>query len=96
MSLIQVNYGAMDTGVQSIRTTLNRLQSMFDDLQTQVSQLAPTWDGSARDAYLAVQQNWNTVNQSLNQTLQQMGTGVDIANGNFQTAETTNTSGWGG
>jgi WXG100 family type VII secretion target len=95
MSIIQVNYGAMDAGVQQIRTTFNRLQAMFDDLQAQVNQLAPTWDGSSKEAYLAVQSNWNNVNQALNQALQQMGTGVDTANTNFQSAETTNTSGWG-
>ena len=94
MSIIQVNYGAMDAGVQQIRSTHTRLQAMFEDLQAQVAQLAPTWDGTAKDAYLAVQQNWNTVNQSLHEGLSRMGTGVDTANTNFQSAETANTSGW--
>lgn len=94
MSIIQVNYGAMDAGVQQIRATHSRLQAMFEDLQAQVSQLVPTWDGTAKDAYLSVQQNWNTVNQALHQGLSQMGTGVDTANSNFQSAETANTSGW--
>jgi early secretory antigenic target protein ESAT-6 len=95
MSIIQVNYGAMDAGVQQIRGTHSRLQAMFADLQAQVSQLAPTWDGTAQAAYLAVQQHWNTVNQSLHEGLAQMGTGVDTAHTNFRHAETTNTSGWG-
>jgi ESAT-6 family protein len=95
MSIIQVNYGAMDAGVQQIRSTHSRLQAMFDDLQAQVNQLMPTWDGPARDAYLSVQQDWNRVNAALNQALQQMGTGVDTANTNFQSAESANTSGWG-
>jgi WXG100 family type VII secretion target len=95
MSLIQVNYGALDAGVTQIRGTFNRLQAMFDDLQAQVSQLAPTWDGNAKEAYLSVQQQWNQVNHALNTALSQMGTGVDTANTNFQSAERTNTSGWG-
>ena len=95
MSLIQVNYGAMDAGVANIRSTHGRLQTMFDDLQAQVAQLLPTWDGTSRDAYLSVQQRWNTVNQALHDGLRQMGTGVDIANTNFQSAESANTSGWG-
>jgi len=94
MSMIQVNYGAMDAGVQQIRATHTRLQAMFEDLQAQVSQLAPTWDGTAQQAYLAVQQNWNTVNQALHDGLSRMGTGVDTANSNFQGAESANTSGW--
>lgn len=94
MSLIQVNYGSMDAGVAQIRATHGRLQSMFEDLQGQVNQLLPTWDGTAQAAYFAVQQNWNTVNQALHQGLSQMGTGVDTANHNFQSAETANTSGW--
>jgi WXG100 family type VII secretion target len=95
MSLIQVNYGAMDAGVGHIRNTHSRLQAMFEDLQAQVNQLAPTWSGTAQEAYLALQHQWNQVNQSLHQGLQQMGTGVDTANTNFQSAETANTSGWG-
>jgi early secretory antigenic target protein ESAT-6 len=95
MSIIQVNYGAMDAGVQQIRGTHSRLQAMFEDLQAQVAQLSGTWDGTAKESYLAVQQNWNIVNQSLHEVLTQMGTGVDVANTNFQSAETTNTSGWG-
>ena len=95
VGLIQVNYGAMDAGVQQIRATHNRLQAMFEDLQAQVNQLAPTWDGVAQETYLAVQQDWNRVNQALQQGLQQMGSGVDTANTNFQSAEGTNASGWG-
>ena len=94
MSLIQVNYGAMEAGVQNIRGTHARLQSMFEDLQSNVNQLLPTWDGTSRDAYHAVQQRWNTINQELHQALQQMGTGVDVANSNFKSAESANTSGW--
>jgi WXG100 family type VII secretion target len=95
MSIIQVNYGALNDGVQTIRATFNRLQAMFDDLQAQVNQLAPTWDGVSKDAYLSVQQDWNRVSEALNQALQQMGSGVDNANSNFQSAENANTSGWG-
>ena len=95
MSLIQVNYGAMDAGVGQIRSTHGRLQAMFEDLQAQVAQLLPTWDGTAKETYHAVQQSWNSVNQSLHEGLAQMGTGVDVANTNFQSAERANTSGWG-
>ncbi|MBO0728086.1 MAG: WXG100 family type VII secretion target [Acidimicrobiaceae bacterium] len=95
MSMIQVNYGAMDAGVQQIRSTFGRLQAMFDDLQSQVNQLSGSWDGASKDAYLSVQQDWNRVSSSLNQALQQMGTGVDTANSNFQQAENANTTGWG-
>jgi WXG100 family type VII secretion target len=94
MSIIQVNYGAMEGGAQSIRATHARLQSMFEDLQANVNQLLPTWDGTARDTYHTVQQRWNTLNQELAQALQQMGTGVDTANSNFKSAESANTSGW--
>jgi early secretory antigenic target protein ESAT-6 len=95
MSLIQVNYGAMDAGAEQIRSTLSRLQAMFDDLQSQVNQLLPTWDGAARDAYQAVQRDWDRLNTELNEALRQMGSGVDTANQNFQSAERANTQGWG-
>lgn len=96
MSLIQVNYGAMDAGVSSIRGTHTRLQGMFEDLQAQVGQLLPTWDGTARESWLTVQQRWNTLNNELNEALHRMGDGVNTANANFQGAERANTSGWGG
>ena len=95
MSLIQVSYGAMDDGVSEITGTLGRLQAMFDDLQSQVNQLLPTWDGTAQEAYHAVQQSWNTLNTELNDALRQMGAGVETANTNFQAAERANTQGWG-
>lgn len=95
MSLIQVNYGAMDAGVAQIRSTHARLQQMFVDLQAQVNQLAPTWNGTAQQAYLSLQHQWNQVNQSLHEGLQQMGVGVNTANENFQSAERANTAGWG-
>lgn len=95
MSLIQVNYGAMDAGVAQIRSTHGRLQTMFEDLQAQVNQLVPTWSGTAQEAYLAMQHQWNTVNQTLHEGLRQMGTGVETANTNFQSAESANTRGWG-
>ena len=56
MSFIQVNYGAMDAGVQQIRSSFSRLQAMFEDLQSQVNQLSSTWDGASKEAYLSVQQ----------------------------------------
>jgi len=95
MSIIQVNYAAMDAGAHQVRSTFSRLQAMFEDLQSQVNQLSSTWDGASKEAYLGVQQDWNRVSTSLNQALQQIGTGVDTANSNFQSAEKTNTSGWG-
>jgi WXG100 family type VII secretion target len=94
MSIVRVNFGAMDAGVQNIRSTHARLQAMFEDLQSNVNQLLPTWDGTSRDAYHSVQQRWNTINQELHQALQQMGQGVHVANTNFRSAESANTSGW--
>src|SRR5258708_23251621 len=89
-SLIQVNFGALDTGAQGIQATYSQLQSLFNQLQSNVKQLLPTWDGAARDAYLAVQQNWNTLSTEMQTALQQMGKGVTTANQNFQKAEQAN------
>jgi 6 kDa early secretory antigenic target len=94
MPVMRVNFGALQTGSGDIRTTHANLQSMFSDLQTQVNQLLPTWDGEARNAYLALQTQWNQLNQLLNDNLRGMGTGVDTAHDNFVRAETTNVSGW--
>src|SRR5437588_399044 len=76
-------------------TWKGQASSSFQCLRSQLNQLSSTWDGASKEAYLGVQQDWNRVSTSLNQALQQIGSGVDTANSNFQSAEKTNTSGWG-
>src|SRR5690349_11644273 len=95
-SIIQVNFGALDSGAQGIQATHAQLQGLFNQLQSNVNQLLPTWDGAARDAYYAVQRNWNTLSAEMQTALQQMGKGVTTANQNFQRAERANLTGWGG
>ena len=55
----------------------------------------PTWDGSAKVAYQGVQQAWNQLNQTLNEGLDGMGTGVQNAHDTFVQAEQANTNIWG-
>ena len=55
----------------------------------------PSWnDGAAKQAYQGVQQQWDQLNQTMNQALQGMGTGVQTAHDNFTAAEQRNTSVW--
>jgi len=94
MPLIKVSFGALQQGTTDIRSSHANLQSMFNELQDLVRQLLPNWTGEARDAYQGVQQQWDQLNQTLNQGLQGIGTGVDTARTNFQQAEKQNRSLW--
>jgi early secretory antigenic target protein ESAT-6 len=96
MTLIKVSFTALDAGAGDIRTTYGNLQTQFDELQRMVNELLPTWDGTAREAYLGVQQQWNQLNQTLNHGLQGIGTGVTQANTTFQDTERSLTGLWGG
>ena len=95
MTMIKVNFGALETGSGDIKTSYGSLQSMFGDLQSMVNQLLPTWDGAAKVAYQGVQQAWNQLNQTLNDGLDNMGTGVQNAHDTFVQAEQANTNIWG-
>jgi len=94
--LVRVSFGSMDTGAGDVMTAHGRLQTLFDEMQSYVRDVGQSWHGPARDAYLAAQEEWNGVNQRLDEALQGMGTGIRGGLGTFQAAEQRNRSIWAG
>jgi WXG100 family type VII secretion target len=93
--VIEVRFGSLDRGSQGIARTFKDLQALYGQLQDHVNPVLNTWDGSSRDAYKKVQDQWNKLNDEMNQALQSIGTGVDTANKNFRRAEQIAASAWG-
>jgi len=94
MSEVQVNFGAMQTGVADIQARYNGIQAKLDDLRAYLEPMRATWTGSAREAYDAKQRQWDQSAADLQAILQSIGQALNGAHDDFHSGETRNTNMW--
>ena len=89
---VRVTFGELDAAQGNISSTVNAINSQLDDLKSFLAPMVSTWDGQAAETYNALQRQWDTAAADLNQVLAQIGSAVNVANQQYQHAESTNTS----
>ena len=94
MSEVQVNFGAMQTGVSDIQARYNSIQAKLDDLKAYLEPMRSTWTGSAKESYEQKQREWDQSALDLQQILQSIGQALNGAHDDFQAGESRNTNMW--
>lgn len=88
--LLVVNFAALSQASGDISRAISALTSSLSDLESQAKPLVATWEGSARDAYLARQQQWNKASQDLTQILNEIKKKLDESAVDFAATEKRN------
>ena len=89
---VRVTFGELDAAQGNITSTVNAINGQLDDLKSFLAPMVSTWDGQAAETYNALQRQWDTAAADLNQVLAQIGSAVNVANQQYQQAESTNTT----
>lgn len=93
MSMIKVDYAALENASAQIKGIAGGIESKLGDLKGRLQQI--TWDGSDAEAYRVHQAKWDQAINDMNQVLAQIGAAVETARGNYQQTESANAGMWG-
>jgi len=69
---IKVNYATIQTAADDCKSTTTELERLFGDLKNDLNPLVNTWDGNAKESYLAAQGEWDRKFDDLKQVLAQI------------------------
>ena len=87
-------FGTLDTGASEFASTYAQVVSTVDNLDSQLRSSLQTWTGAAQQAYYECKAKWDAAINDMATVIQSLGQVVDVANQNFQGAETANRSMW--
>ena len=92
MSIINVDYAALEQGEATIRSISSAMEGKLSDLKGRLGRLQ--WEGSDRDAYNAYQQQWDNAVADMNQVLAKIAAAVGTARENYKNTESSNAQAW--
>ncbi|WET80312.1 WXG100 family type VII secretion target [Amycolatopsis sp. QT-25] len=72
MTEMKVDYATIHAAADDCKSTGGELESLFGQLKSDLSPLVNTWDGDAKAAYMAAQQEWDNKFEELKQLLAQV------------------------
>lgn len=94
--IIRVNFTSMEAAADSIDQSANRIQAQLEALQQYTNRATGAWDGSARDAYHRLQQDWDRTQGELIRNLRRIANALRESRTRFHSLEARNTSIMGG
>jgi WXG100 family type VII secretion target len=87
-------FGSLETGASEFASTYAAVVSTVDTLDSELRGSLSEWTGSAQAAYYECKAKWDAAIADMANVIQSLGNVADIANQNFRSAETANTSLW--
>ncbi|NHD16640.1 MULTISPECIES: WXG100 family type VII secretion target [Actinopolyspora] len=96
MPEIQVNFGQLSAGAESLNQAATKIQSELDELEQMLKPLIETWDGAAKEQYYEAQRKWTESAQNMREIAAKMGMAVNAANESYQAGERANAAKFGG
>jgi 6 kDa early secretory antigenic target len=84
---IQVNFAAVEEAGENIKAAFGKMTSELDDLKGKLAPMAEAYQGQARDAWYAVQNDWNKAQEELNVVLNSIGAAVAQAAQDYRATE---------
>ncbi|MEJ3747602.1 WXG100 family type VII secretion target [Actinomycetes bacterium KLBMP 9797] len=90
MPRIVYNFGALDSGAQTLEGTFGQLQSDIAALEAAVAPMLSVWDGEAMAAYTQLQEIWKKVGTDVGMVVRAVKDGVVEANEINQAGEARN------
>jgi WXG100 family type VII secretion target len=85
--LLLVNFGSLSQASDEIGTALKELNSRLEELKSDGSRLAETWDGVAKAAYYERQAKWEAAAGDLAGILRQIQVAVDDSKADYHDTE---------
>jgi 6 kDa early secretory antigenic target len=92
---IKVSFAAVEEAGANIRSSFSKMVQELDTLKQQLAPMAEAYEGQARDAWNAVQTDWNKAQEELNQVLSSIGTAVAQAAQDYRETEGGVSKLWG-
>ncbi|MFB4267865.1 WXG100 family type VII secretion target [Nonomuraea sp. GTA35] len=90
-----VKFGSMDHAYEELKKIVTELDKATDDLFADIKkELGASWEGAAEQFFNAKKDQWNAHEQAMGRQLFQAATSVNIARGNYETAERRNIAIW--
>ncbi|RSM71167.1 WXG100 family type VII secretion target [Amycolatopsis sp. WAC 01375] len=87
MGEMKVDYATIHAAADDCKNTGGELEGLFGQLKSDLAPLVNTWDGDAKVAYMAAQQEWDNKFEELKQLLAQVaGVLPQLADG-YQSTE---------
>jgi WXG100 family type VII secretion target len=96
MGTLNVNFPAMRTAAEDVRTCHNALVSEKEDLEKFLTTVRQTWSGSAAGNWQKAQNDWGNACDEVNQILMHMYNALEVALGNYAQTERYLEQLWGG
>jgi len=93
---IVIDHAAMDMAAGDINQDAQYLQSVLDDLDSQIKALAANWEGDAQQAYLAAKAKWSQAMADIRQTLADISMMLTETNQSFTDIDKKGAAMWGG
>lgn len=76
---IKVDYGTLQRASDDINQTGSRVESLLDQLKSDIAPLVNTWEGEAQGAYRQKQDQWDQAAEDLRRVLASIGSAVNDA-----------------
>ncbi|MFF4384545.1 WXG100 family type VII secretion target [Kitasatospora sp. NPDC001547] len=92
---ILVNFQTVHHAAEEVRASAGRIDHLLNDLKSQVTRIAASWQGAAQQGYQAHQAQWDSRAADLQQVCSQIATSLDNAAQSYKTTEDANAKLWG-
>jgi WXG100 family type VII secretion target len=93
---IFVNYGGVNDVEDVLQDCTNAVSRIIDEIQSAVSPMVATWEGSSQEAYGQVQTKWNADTQDMQSLLSQYAPTLDEMKVNYGTTDNNLALQWSG
>ncbi|MEO3873649.1 WXG100 family type VII secretion target [Nonomuraea sp. B12E4] len=90
-----VKFPSMEVAYEELKKVITELDRVTDDLYQDIKrELGPSWEGEAQQYFDVKREQWNQHEKAMGQQLFQAAEAVNIAKGNYESAERRNISIW--
>jgi WXG100 family type VII secretion target len=96
MGTLNVNFGAMQTAADDVKSCHNALVREKEGLDHFLHQLRGTWGGETSGAWKTVQDEWNGACDEVNEILLHLYNSLEVALHNYTGTERALERMWGG
>ncbi|MFB4282583.1 MULTISPECIES: WXG100 family type VII secretion target [unclassified Nonomuraea] len=90
-----VRFGSMEQAYEQLQKIVTELDRATDDLYADIKkELGASWEGEAETFFEDKRRRWNEHEKAMGQQLFQAASAVNVAKGNYESAERRNISIW--
>lgn len=92
--MIKVNFAEVANASQSLSSSASKLEQLLGDLKQRLAPLEAGYEGAAKEAWHAKQNEWNKAQDDLRQVLASIGMAVQQSGENYEQTEKANANRW--